>query len=62
MAGNAGVRGRHQATPLIARLVEIGMADAAIQNFDLNVVFGGIPPNDGGQCQRRCGAGSGERF
>ena len=42
VAGNAGVNGGHQATPLVASLVEIGVADAAKQDFDLHVVFSRI--------------------
>ena len=48
MAGNAGVDGGHHAAPLVAELVEIGVTDAAIQNFDLYVVFGGVAPRDRG--------------
>jgi len=62
MAGNAGIHGGHEATPLITGLVEIGMADAAIQDVDLHVLVRGIPACDGGQRQRRCGAGSGKSF
>ena len=46
VAGNAGVDGGHHAAPLVADLMEIGVADAAEQNFDLHVVFGWIAPRD----------------
>ena len=50
---HARVDGGHETAPLIANLVEIGMADAAIQNFDLYVVFGWVAPRDRGEGQRR---------
>ena len=62
MAGNAGVDGGHHAAPLVAGLVEIGVADAAEENLDLHVVFGGIAPRDGGGGKRRCRAGGGISF
>ncbi len=46
MAGNARINGRHQSAPLIAGLVEVGVADAAEENLDLHVVFGGIAARD----------------
>ena len=62
MAGNAGVDGGHHAAPLVAGLVEIGVADAAEENLDLDVVLGGIAPRDRGGSKRRCCAGNGIGF
>ena len=62
VAGNARVDRRHHAAPLVADLVEIGVADAAEENFDLYVVLGGIAPRDRGGGKRRCRAGSGISF
>ena len=62
MAGNAGVDGGHDAAPLIAGLVEVGVADAAEEDLDLHVVLGGIAPLDGGGSKRRCCAGDGIGF
>jgi hypothetical protein len=39
--------------------VEIGVADAAEKDLDLNVVLDGIAPCDGGGSKRRCCAGNG---
>ena len=49
--GNAGVDGGHHTAPLVADLVQIGVADAAKQNFDLHVVFRRIAPRDRGRCK-----------
>ena len=38
MAGDAGIDGGHHAAPLVAGLVEIGVADAAEEDLDLDVV------------------------
>ena len=54
MAGDAGVDGGHDFPPLVAGLVEIGVADAAEEDFDLHVVIGGIAPRDRGGCELRC--------
>jgi hypothetical protein len=35
---HAGVDGRHDHLPFVAHLVQVGMANAAVQNFDLNVL------------------------
>ncbi len=59
MAWDAGIHGRHDAAPLIADLVEIGVADTAEQDLDLHVVFRWIPACDRRVGQRRCRAGSG---
>src|SRR5260370_8935704 len=62
VAGYAGVDGGHHAAPLVADLVEIGVTDAAIQNFELYVVFGWIAPRDRGGGERRFLTGSGASF
>ena len=40
VAGDAGVDGGHDAAPLVAGLVEVGVADAAEEDLDLDVVAG----------------------
>ena len=62
MAGHTRVDGRHDAFPLIAGLVEIGVADATEKDFDLDVGGGWIAPRDGGGDKRRCCAGYGIGF
>ncbi len=62
VAGHAGVDGGHDTAPLVADLVEIGVADAAEEDFDLHVVFGWIAPRDRGGGQRRSRTGSGVSF
>ena len=62
MTWDAGVNGGHDAAPLIARLVKIGVADATEENFDLDVVFGGIAALDGCGSKGRSGAGNGIGF
>ena len=62
MARDAGIDGGHNAAPLIAGLVEIGVADAAEEDFDLNVGRGWIAPHDRGRGKRRSRTGSGEGF
>jgi hypothetical protein len=42
--------------------VEIGVADAAEEDFDLDVVLGGIAPGNRGSSKRRCRAGNGVSF
>ena len=39
MTRNAGVGRRHDAAPLVTHGVEIGMADAAKEDFDLHVLI-----------------------
>src|SRR5262249_45229390 len=62
MARDAGVDRGHDAAPLVTDLVEIGVADTAEEDFDLNVVFGGIAPRDRGGGKRRCRTSSGVSF
>ncbi len=51
---NAWVYRRHRVAPFIASLVEVGVADTAEQDFDLDVVFGQVPACDRRGLQRRC--------
>ena len=53
MAGDDGVDGRHEAAKLVTDMVEIGVADTAEQDVDLNVVCGWIAPRDRGGGKRR---------
>src|SRR5580704_6884542 len=46
VSGNARVHGGHHTAPLVAHLVEIGVADAAEQNLDLYVVLRRVAPRD----------------
>ena len=62
VAGHAGVDGGHHVAPLVAGLVQVGVADAAEEDFDLHVVLGGIAARDRGGGKRRCCAGSGIGF
>jgi hypothetical protein len=52
MARDAGVDRRHDAAPLVADQVKIGVADTAEKDLDLNVVFGWIAPCDRSGCKR----------
>jgi hypothetical protein len=45
MSGNTGIDGGHRA-PLVTDLVEVGVADTAKKDFDLNIVFTWITPRD----------------
>jgi len=49
MSGYDWVNSGHEAAPLVTHLVEVGVADTAEQNFDLNVVLGWSAP------RYRCG-------
>jgi hypothetical protein len=49
VADNARVDRRHEFTPLVADLAEVGMTDAAVKNFDLDVVVGWVAPRDRGR-------------
>ena len=62
VAGNAGIDGGHHAAPLVAGLVEVGVADAAEEDLDLHVVLGGIAPRDRGGSKRRSRTGNGIGF
>jgi hypothetical protein len=56
---NTWIDGGHEFAPLVADRLEIGVTNAAIQNFDLYVVFGWVAPRDcvGDQRRRRTGSG-----
>ena len=62
VAGHAGVDRGHETAPLIANLVEIGVADATEQNLYLYVVFGWVAPRDRSEGQRRSRTDSGISF
>src|ERR1035441_2699136 len=62
MARHQGIDRGHNFLPLIAGLVQIGVADAAEKNFDLNIVFSGIAPRDRSGSKRRCCADNGIGF
>src|SRR5438876_3013736 len=55
---NRIIRG-HELAPLVADRMEIGVADAAEENFDLHVPVSWIAPDDLSGGQPRCGTGSG---
>jgi hypothetical protein len=40
MAGDTGVRGGHDTAPFVTGSMEIRVADAAKENFDLNIALG----------------------
>jgi hypothetical protein len=58
MAWDNRVDSGHEPAPFVADRMEIGMADAAEQDFDLNVVFGWIASRDFRAGKWRCCAGS----
>ena len=58
VAGDDRVDRGHDAAPLVADRMEIGVADAAEEDFDLHVVFGRLATLDLSVSQRRCRTGS----
>src|SRR5439155_20700052 len=62
VSGDAGVDSRHHAAPFVARLVEIGVTNAAIQNFDLYILRARLTAKDRGARETRCWASSSIRF
>src|SRR5439155_5504650 len=62
MTGDNRVIRGHELAPLVADRMEIGMADAAEEDLDLQVVFSCIATFDLGGGQRRCGTGGGVSF
>ena len=52
----------HDGAPLVAHLVQVGVADAAEDDFDLNVAFGRLAARDDGGSQQRGGTGGGICF
>src|SRR6266702_4311382 len=59
MAGDNRVDSRHELAPLVAHQMQIGVANAAEQNFNLHIAFGWFATVDLGGSQRRRFAGSG---
>src|SRR5438876_11633893 len=59
---DGGVDSRHHAAPFVARLVEIGVTNAAIQNFDLYIFRARLTAKDRGARETRCWASSSIRF
>ena len=62
VAGDAGVYRGHDAAPLVAGLMEVGVTDAAEENLNLHIGLGWIAPRDRGGGKRRCRTGSGVCF
>ena len=62
VAGDDRVDSGHEPAPLVADLMQIGVADAAEKDLDLDVAFGWIASRDRGGSQRRCRAGGGISF
>jgi hypothetical protein len=62
VAGNAGVNGGDGTAPLVADLVEVGVADTAEEDLDLHIRLGWFAPLDRGGSKRRCRTSSGECF
>ena len=62
MARNTGINGLHDATPLVANGMQVGMADAAEQDFNLDVVPGRFAAGNCGGSQGGSGAGGGISF
>ena len=59
MAGDTWVNRGHDATPLIADLVKIRVADAAEENVELHVMWSRLTPGNRGWGKRRSRARSG---
>jgi hypothetical protein len=53
MAGHAGINGRHHGVPFIAGLMQVRMANATEEDFDLHVAGSGISARNGGGGQWR---------
>src|SRR5947209_7797488 len=62
MPWHTGIDRRQCVAPVITNLMEIGVADPTEQNFNLHVVFGGIPTRDGCRSKPRCRTCSGIGF
>jgi hypothetical protein len=56
------VDGRHDTAPLVADRVEVGMADPAVEDLDLDVTIADVATRDAVGGQRRSGAGGGVSF
>src|SRR4029453_4516271 len=59
MTGDNRVNSGHELAPLVAHRMQIGVADAAEQDFNLHVAISWMATLDLGGGQRRCLAGSG---
>src|SRR5205809_3801666 len=59
VAGNNRIDSSHELAPLVANRMQIGVADATKQDFDLHVAVSWIATRDLGGGQRRCRTGSG---
>src|SRR4029077_15502548 len=59
MARDDRVNSGHEAAPFVTNLVEVGVADATKQDFDLHVAVSWTATRNRGGSQRRCGTGSG---
>ena len=59
VARHAGVDRGHDAVPLVAGIVKVGVTDAAEEDFDLHVVFRRVASRDRAGGERRCRTGSG---
>ena len=59
MSGDNRIGRGHELAPVVPDRMEIGVADAAEQNFDLNIVFSWIASRDcrAGKCRSRTGGG-----
>jgi hypothetical protein len=62
MARDNRVYSGHELAPLVADRMEVGVADAAKQDFDLHVAIGWIAARNRGGGQRRCCTGGGISF
>jgi hypothetical protein len=62
VAGNAWVNGLHEAAPLVARIVEVRVANAAVEDFDLHIAWRWFTSRDCRVSQRSCRTGSGIGF
>jgi hypothetical protein len=62
VTGDAGIDSGHDAAPLVAGLMEVGVTDAAEEDLNLHITLGWIAPRDRGGCKRRFLTGSGVGF
>src|SRR5436305_9881017 len=51
MSRDDGIHRRHDAAPLVAYLVQVRVADAAEQDFDLHIILSWIAARDRRRCQ-----------
>ena len=62
MAGNDRVVGRHEFAPFVTSRMQVGVANAAEEDFNLHVALRRIAPRDCSGGQRRFFAGGGISF